>query len=154
MRIVPENAAVGSVARNAGWLYVRLCVVTVADLIAVRFAMRALGVSGYGVLAAIYGLASATNLFRGVLQETAQRFLCFELGRERGDVRQVFSVALGVSMVFALAVGVFAETAGLWFVRGVMSIPDGMSVTAGRAYHLYVSLHVGRPLIWNENFNL
>lgn len=135
------------VIRNAGWLYFRLAVTTVADLLAVRLVMKALGVSGYGLFAAVYGLTSVANLLRGVVQGTAQRFLCFELGKERdSDVRTVFSAALGLVAVLALAVAGLAETGGLWFVRCVMSVPEGLSGTAESAFHLCVAIVVLRFL--------
>ena len=51
------------IARNTGWLYVRLCIVTFSGLASVRIVMNALGVSGFGVYSAVSGVVTLKTLF-------------------------------------------------------------------------------------------
>lgn len=111
------------IARNAGWLYVRLAVVTVSGLIAVRVVMNALGVSGYGVYTAVSGAVSLIFFLQWTMELAVRRFLCVEIGK--GDSSSLAETLTGGLLLALAAVLLFAgiaETAGRWFVREKMSL--------------------------------
>lgn len=67
------------VATNIRWLYLKLAVEVVAELVSARILLAALGIEGYGVFAAVAGSVSAFGFFTGSFETATRRFLCCDL---------------------------------------------------------------------------
>ena len=72
------------IAKNTVYLYIRMIFVLGANFFAVRVLLEALGVEDYGLFNLIVGFVTLFTLLNGAMQSTVQRFLCFELGKEKG----------------------------------------------------------------------
>lgn len=110
-------------AQNTGWLYGRHLVGAIADFIAVRIALGALGVEGYGVYSAVVGVVFFALTFQAVFATTAERFLSRAVGL-RTDVSNSFSAVLFLSLVLSIMTVLAGETIGRWFVLHRLSIPS------------------------------
>ena len=66
---------------NTLLLFVRTVIVTLCGAVAVRLAIAALGVDGYGTYATAMGVVGLFMLFKGALEQTARRFVSHEFGR-------------------------------------------------------------------------
>ena len=131
------------IARNAGWLYVRLAVVTVSGLIAVRVVMNALGVSGFGVFSAVSGAVSLIFFLQWTMELAVRRFLCVEI--EKGAVSSLAETLTGGFLLALTAVLLFvgvAETVGRWFVQEKMSFGSESVGTALLMLQLLVCAQV------------
>lgn len=127
---------------NTLLLFVRTVIVTLCGAVAVRLAIAALGVDGYGTYATAMGVVGLFMLFKGALEQTARRFVSHEFGLgASGDVQAAFSSVLLVSLALVAFLLVLGETVGLWFVRHVLSVPpDGArAVVVAYQFGLLVS---------------
>ncbi len=104
---------------------------------AVRLALGALGVEGYGTYAAVMGVVGAFMLFRGAIEQTARRFVSHEYGKGSvGDVQGAFSAVVVLSIAMTVILIAIGETAGLWFVVRHLVVSPGGVRSAVVAYQL------------------
>ena len=135
------------IAKNTVYLYIRMIFVLGANFFAVRVLLEALGVDDYGLFNLIVGFVTLFTLLNGALQSTVQRFLCFELGKDKGgDTKAVFAVCL---LLFAALAGVIllaSETIGLWFVNHKLNIPASRSHSAAVVYQLSILVMLAKTM--------
>ena len=149
LQMNPENKNIDKkrIAKNTLILYVRMFFLMLVGFYTVRLLLAALGVEDYGLYNVIFGLVTAFSFFSGAMQSTVQRFLCYELGlAEGGNTKKVFSVSVLLFLLVALSVLLFAETAGLWFVRNRMSVPAEKMGIALTVYHISVFMVIFKLL--------
>lgn len=78
---------------NTRWLYLRLAVETVTELVAARILLSSLGSEGFGLFAAVAGSIGSLGFLLGALEAAARRFLCC-------DFRN-FAPLLGLTLMLA-----------------------------------------------------
>ena len=116
----------GRIVRNAWPLFVRMVLSALAGLLAVRIALRALGVSEYGVFVAVNAVVVAFMTFNGVLQITAQRFLSHAIKHANDENLSVaYSAIFGLVLFLTCLIVLVGEPIGLWLVRSRLSLPVG-----------------------------
>ena len=147
MSQTPENINKQRIAKNTLILYVRMLFLMLAGFYTIRLLLAALGVEDYGLYNVLFGLVTSFSFFSGAMHSTVQRFLCHEMGEGKTDgAKQVFGVSVFLFLTVALLVIIFAETAGLWFVRNKMTIPAGKMGTALTVYHISIFMVVFKLL--------
>lgn len=135
---VPEETFdMRRILRNSAFVYVRLAVLTVGNLLTVRLVLGALGVEGYGLVAAVGAAAAFLVFLNGVLNSTAQRFLSSEM-RTGGQLAEAFSAVCWMTVALCGGIVLVGETAGLWFVRTRLSVPEGQLAAATVVYEVTV----------------
>lgn len=133
------------IARNTGLLYLRLILLTVADMAAVRIALSTLGLSGYELFAAVAGVVSTLRFLNGKLEETTQRFLSLEIGRS-GDVMGCFRSAVILSAGLGFLVVLLGESAARWFVGTRLAFPADARPMALQVFHVGIAVVVLRTV--------
>ncbi|MBR2839568.1 MAG: hypothetical protein IKE55_12335 [Kiritimatiellae bacterium] len=137
----------GRIVRNAWPLFVRMVLSSLASLLAVRIALAALGVSGYGVFVAVNAVVVLFMTFNGVLQVTAQRFLSHAMWRANDESLSVaYSLILGLALFFVGLIVVVGEPVGMWAVRNRLSLPAGSVRTATLVFHSCLAVAVMNTL--------
>lgn len=126
-----------SAARNAAWLGVRFFAVTLIGLYSSRVVLSALGVTGYGVYAAVGSVVTALGFLNTTMAGATSRFLAFEMGRG-GRVKRYFAAAVAAHSIVAAVVVAIAETAGLWFVETRLDLPAESASAARWVYQFAV----------------
>ena len=120
-------------------MYLRLLVVAAGNLLSVRLVFGALGVEGYGLIAAVGAVSALLVFLNGVLKSTAQRFLSFEMGKGGAEALSgAFSSVCWISAALCALILLAGETVGLWFVRTRLSVPGGMLSAATVVYEANV----------------
>lgn len=138
MRINSSSSDVRRIARNAIWLYVRLGVAILTDFAVVRIVLNSLGVEGYGVFSVVMAVVTALQFLDGTLQNTAQRFLSYEMGHGGGKgVSECLSSAVWLALAVCGLMIAVGETFGLWFVQTRLDLPQTVRSTA------FVVLQIG-----------
>lgn len=113
------------IAKNTIFLYGRTLLLLCLSLYTSRVALQALGVENYGIINIVSGFVSMFALLNGSLTSACQRFITFELGKDGGDVRKVFSASFFIHLVLAIIIVLIAETFGLYFVNHKLNLPAG-----------------------------
>ena len=135
------------IAKNTVYLYIRMIFVLGANFFAVRVLLEALGVDDYGLFNLIVGFVTLFTLLNGAMQSTVQRFLCFELGKEKGgDTKAVFAVCLVLFAALAGVILIASETVGLWFVNCKLNIPPGRERSAAIVYQLSILVMLAKTM--------
>ena len=123
-------------SRNSLCLLLKALCCDVANFLALKLVVDALGVSGYGTYAAVSGLVLVFARLNAVMESSVCRFLGRELGRRDGDgYAAVFTSALGLVMALAIAVVLLGETVGFYYFRHFLVVPTELSGAAGVAFH-------------------
>lgn len=128
-----------TIAKNTLLLYFRMLCTMLISLYTTRVVLDVLGIEQYGVYQAVGGIVVMLSFVNAALSNGTSRFLTFELGK--GDfekLKKTFSTLLSLHIIIAIAVVLFAETGGLWFVCNKLIIPDGMMHSAIIVYQLSI----------------
>lgn len=112
------------IVKNSVLMFIRMGLLMLINLIAVRFIRSGLGVESYGILNAVIGVVHILTFLSVVLSASSQRFLSIALG-ENNPIKQneIFSTSFRISLYFIMIMIVVFETIGLWFVSKQMNYP-------------------------------
>lgn len=114
------------VAKNTLFLYMRMIIVMGITLYTTRALLAALGVEDYGVYNVVCGFVSMFAFLNTSMANGTQRFYNYEIGKNgENGVSKIFSHAVVIQIVMALAILLVVETFGLWYLYNKMVIPEG-----------------------------
>ncbi|MBR6868969.1 MAG: lipopolysaccharide biosynthesis protein [Bacteroidales bacterium] len=123
-------------SRNTLYLYFRSIFCLILSLYSSRLILQALGVDDYGINNVVAGFASMFTLVTGSLSSAIGRFLTFELGTgDENRLKQVFSISVTMMVGFSFLIFLLAITIGQWYIRNVMTIPEGRELAALWAFY-------------------
>lgn len=125
-------------AKNTLLLYVRMLITMVIGLFSVRIILRALGETDYGIYNVVGGVITMLAFLNNTLSTTTQRFLSYEMGQEDDKYKEIFRTSISLYCLFCLALIVFGETIGLWFVNHKLTIPDDRLLAANCVYQFTI----------------
>ena len=112
------------IAANTLTLFVRMFVIMLVNLYAVRLVLRGLGEMDYGIFNSIAGVVTMSACIASTLSVAIQRFYSFALGRhDYRELREMFSISVNVVLLFCILIFVVFEKLGLWFVSTQLVIP-------------------------------
>lgn len=111
-------------AKNTVFLYCRTLILLVIGVFTSRITLEVLGIDNYGIVNVVSGFVAMFTLVSGSLTTACQRFITFELGRERSNVHEVFNTSVIVHLVLSAFVVIIAETIGLYFVNQKLNLPE------------------------------
>ena len=127
------------IAKNTTLLYIRMMVVMVINLYAVRLVLNALGVEDFGIYNVIAGVITMLYSVSSVLSSATQRFYSSSVGENNlKHLREIFSTSLYIYVILSVIVLVIGETIGLWFVNTQLVIPDNRMNAANWVYQLSI----------------
>ena len=110
--------------KNTIFLYLRMFVIMIINLITVRVLLSALGQTDYGLYNVVGGVVTMLAFISTSMSSAAQRFFAFYLGKDdKEQLNRVFRVSLLIFILIALVMVPIAETIGLWFVKNKLTIP-------------------------------
>lgn len=111
------------IAKNTIVLYVRTIFTLFISLYTSRAILNILGVENYGINNAVGGFVSMFSMISATLVASTQRFLTYELGKQKNNSSQtVFSVAMTIHVLLGVILLLLFETIGLWFLNERMNI--------------------------------
>lgn len=99
-------------------LFVRMFLLTLLNLYAVRLILNGLGEEDYGIFNTVAGVVTLGSFLSGVMALSIQRFFSIALGE--GDTQKlndIFSSSINILAGFSFILIVFFETIGLWFLQ-------------------------------------
>lgn len=122
---MPDNSTnTLRIAKNTSLLYIRMTVVMIINLYAVRLVLNALGVEDYGINNVITGLITMLLSVSSVISTATQRFYSYSIVEDKLErLENIFSSSINIFAVLSLIVLIIGETIGLWFVNERLVIP-------------------------------
>ena len=113
------------IASNTILLFLRIFILTVVNLFAVRVVLHRLGEIDYGIYHSVAGVVMTTGFLSGVLAFSIQRFLSFYLGKQdTQSLQKIFSISINIVAVLIVTIFILLESVGLWFVNNQLTIPS------------------------------
>lgn len=127
------------IAKNTGFLYIRMLLVMVVTLYTSRIVLDVLGIEDYGLYNVIGGMISMLAFFTSSLSNATQRFLSVELGRgNETGAKQIFNQSLLLYIVIGVLTVLISECIGLWYIEHKMVIPQGRMDAAISVFHISI----------------
>jgi O-antigen/teichoic acid export membrane protein len=112
------------IASNTLVLFVRMFILTILNLYAVRLVLKGLGEEDYGIFNTIAGVVTLSSFISGVMALSIQRFYSIALGKkDHQGLKDIFSASINIIIVLSIIILIIFETVGLWFVQTRISIP-------------------------------
>ena len=127
------------IAKNTGFLYVRMLLVMIVSLYTSRVVLDVLGVDDYGLYNLVGGIVGMLAFLNGTLSTATSRFLTFDIGV--GDfqrLKQTFNTTLIAHLFLGILVILIMETAGLWYVYNKAIIPADRLDSTLCVFHISV----------------
>ena len=113
-----ENRQPKKIAKNTLLLFMRMFILMLINLYAVRLLLRALGEEDYGIFNVVAGVVTMLSCLSTVLALATQRFYSDADGRnDHKRLNDIFSASINLNIGLTLIIIVVFETIGLWFLR-------------------------------------
>lgn len=128
-----------TIAKNTLLTYGRMLFNLVVSLYTSRVILQVLGVDDLGTYQVVGGIVSIFTFIGGAMAGATSRFLAYEIplgNLER--LKKTFSASLNVNLISAFFFALVAETAGVWLVLNVLSIPPGREGAAMIVYQFSI----------------
>lgn len=123
------------ITQNTLMLFVRILVLTIVNLYAVRLLLQGLGTCDYGIYNAVAGVVTLSSCLIPVFSQAIQRFYSYLSGKgETEKLQTVFSVSTNVVICFCILLFLIFETVGIWMLNSQMTIPDNRLYAANIAF--------------------
>lgn len=119
------------VAKNTLLLYLRMLLMMFIGLFTSRVILKALGEEDFGTYTVIYEMVMLFTIVSGSVSNAISRYMAYEIGR--GDLerqQRVFSSAMIIQTAMAVLLTGLTLTAGLWYLRHGLVIPQGREEAA------------------------
>ncbi len=117
----------------------RMMIVMVINLFAIRIILKALGTVDYGVYNVVAGVITMLSCVTTVLMTATQRFYSYSIGEgDREKLRKIYSVSVNFCVIGVIAIIIIGETVGLWFVNNHLNIPVNRMYAANWLYQMTI----------------
>ena len=114
------------IAVNTAVIYIRLLITIFVSLFSTRYVLLALGETNFGIYNLVAGVVALFSFISATMAGTTQRYISYNMGL--GDIKQVSNVFYNsciIHVTIAVVVALLVETAGLYLVNHVLTIPEG-----------------------------
>ncbi|GAB4533986.1 MAG: oligosaccharide flippase family protein [Thermodesulfovibrionia bacterium] len=115
-------------------------VITIAlALYTSRIVLDALGVIDFGIYSVVASVVAMFGFLNSSMVASLQRHLAYELGKKDFDaVRKIFNAGLIIHAGLAMTIFVIANSAGIWFIKHYLTIPDERLDVAIWVFHFVI----------------
>lgn len=109
---------------NTVYMYIRMGISMLISLYTSRVTIAVLGLENFGIYGLVGGLTVVMTILTSVISASYSRFITYELGRNNHDrLRKIFSAAITIQIVMAIAGVIIGETIGSWILNTMLDIP-------------------------------
>lgn len=125
------------IAKNTGFMYIRMIFLMLISLYTVRIVLKYLGIEDYGIYNLIGGVVVLFAFIGNSSGAATQRFLNFALGTDdKSKVTEVFSVSIIIHICVAIVFLIISEIVGIWCVNFYLKIPESRKFAANCVFQL------------------
>lgn len=132
-----DNVKSRRIAINTVILFIRMFVVMLVNLYAVRVVLNRLGITDYGIFNAIAGVVTCTSFLSSVMEMSIQRFYSIAIGeKDSKKLNEIFSMSITVITLISIFTFIIIETSGIWLLCTQFNIPETRYNAALWCFHL------------------
>ncbi len=127
------------VAKNTGYLFLRMILVLVVGLYTSRVVLRALGFTDFGIYNVVGSVVVFFGFLRLALTNATYRYIVYALGEgDTAKLRKTYSMAINCHVILAVSLLVILEAIGIPVVRHGLNIPPERLPAAMWAYQFSI----------------
>jgi O-antigen/teichoic acid export membrane protein len=114
------------VAKNTGFMFIRMLVVVGVGLFTSREVLRVLGVNDFGIYNLVGTIVVMFTFLQTALNNATSRFITYDLGAgNTSNLQRTFSMSMNTELILAGVIVILSEIVGVWFIGHKLHIPDG-----------------------------
>lgn len=114
------------VAKNTGFMFIRMLVVVGVGLFTSREVLRVLGVNDFGIYNLVGTIVVMFTFLQAALNNATSRFITYDLGAgNTTNLQKTFSMSMNTELILAGIIMLLSEIVGVWFIEYKLHIPDG-----------------------------
>ncbi|MBP8934389.1 MAG: MATE family efflux transporter [Prevotella sp.] len=114
------------VAKNTGFMFIRMLVVVGVGLFTSREVLRVLGVNDFGIYNLVGTIVVMFTFLQTALNNATSRFITYDLGAgNTANLQRIFSMSMNTELILAGIIMLLSEIVGVWFIGNKLHIPDG-----------------------------
>ena len=98
------NSGNSKIAKNTIFMYIRMLLIMVVSLFTSRVVLQTLGEADFGTYNIVGGVVVLFTFINSAMATGTQRHLSYELGKQDGDVKTIFSACLKIHIFLALII--------------------------------------------------
>lgn len=137
--MLSNSSSTKRIAKNTAFLYIRMMVVMVINLYAVRLVLNALGAQDFGINNVVSGVITMLTSVSSVISTATQRYYSYSIGENKLErLRNVFSTSINIFIFLSIIVFILGETIGFWFVNTQLVIPSERMNAANWIYQFSI----------------
>lgn len=111
------------IAKNTGYLYLRMILVTLVNLYTSRVVLQTLGFEDFGIYNVVASVVVFFSFFNYALKNATTRFLSVEIGKQdRMGLQRTYSMAINLHLIMAAGIFLLLEAGGVWFINHHLTI--------------------------------
>ena len=123
------------VAKNTGYLYLRMILVMGVSLFTSRVILRTLGFEDFGIYNVIGSVVVFLSFFQAALRNATFRYLTYNLGEGNTErLKRVYSMAINTHLLLAIILLFVMEIGGIWFLNNKLNIAEDRMQAANWVY--------------------
>ena len=136
------------IIKNTVFLFIRMFVLMLINLYAVRLLLQGLGKEDYGIYNAVAGVVTTLTCLSTVFSVATQRFFSVAFGKkDKPLLNKIFSTSLNINLMFSGVIILLFETVGLWFLTTHLGIPAERMTAANWIYQFALFSFINSILI-------
>lgn len=119
------------IAKNTGFMFIRMLVVVGVGLFTSREVLRVLGVDDFGIYNLVGTIVVMFIFLQVALNNATSRFIAYDLGAGNlENLQKTFSMSLNTELILAGIIIFLSEIVGVWFIECKLHIPTARMVAA------------------------
>ena len=125
------------VAKNTGFMFVRMMIIVLVGLFTSREVLRILGVSDFGVYNLVGTIVVMFSFLQNALNNATTRFITYGIGTgDTGGLGKTFAMSVNTEAILAFTILICSEAVGPWFISNKLNIPEGRIHAANIVFQL------------------
>lgn len=123
------------IAKNTGFLYIRMFLVMAVSLYTSRVVLKTLGFEDFGIYNVVGSVVVFMSFLQAALRNATFRYITYDLGRgDNAQLRRTFSMAVNSHLLLSLVLLAVMEVGGLWFLNEKLNIAPNRLAAANWVY--------------------
>ncbi len=132
-----ESNRAERVAKNTGFMFIRMLVMVFIGLFTSREVLRILGASDLGIYNLVGTFVMMFSFLQNALNNATSRYITYDIGTGiKQNLQKTFSMSMNVEIILALIIIIIAEIIGPWFISNKLNIPTDRLDAANFVFQL------------------
>lgn len=129
------GATASRIAKNTGYLYLRMGISMFISLFTTRLILQSLGAEDFGIYNVVGGAIHMLGFLSAAMADPTQRFMSYYEGRgDKNGIKKVFNITVIMNICVSALVLVLFIVAGFWLFDGVLNIKEDRVFAAQIVY--------------------